>query len=199
MNGDRYPELLIAADFGTSRYYKNNGNGTFSNFTGPSGTGLDGNGMGQAVGDVDNNGLFDWYVTSIHSINSGQPGVPGTGNMLYMNQGNHTFVETSIACGVNDGGWGWGTVAVDLNHDGWLDLVETNGWYEPNGYNQYEWLNEPSYVFLNKGNGTFTECAQDLNLIDNPRRPRDGQFRLRQRWRSGHRHLQLPRRARALS
>jgi len=67
MNGDRYPELLIAADFETSRYFVNNGDGTFTDQTGGSGTGLDDNGMGQTVGDFDNDGRLDWYVTSVHS------------------------------------------------------------------------------------------------------------------------------------
>ena len=65
MDGDRYPELLPVADFGMSRYFRNNGNGTFSDLTPVSGTGLDANGMGSAVGDLDNDGLLDWYVTSV--------------------------------------------------------------------------------------------------------------------------------------
>ena len=51
MDGARYPELLLVADCGMSRYFRNNGNGTFSDLTAVSGTGLDANGMGSAVGD----------------------------------------------------------------------------------------------------------------------------------------------------
>jgi hypothetical protein len=159
MDGDRYPELLIAADYGTSRYLVNDRDGTFTDATAGSGTGLDDNGMGQAVGDVDGNGLLDWYVTSIYTPDSHIPTVPGTGNMLYMNEGGHAYAERSVAAGVNDGGWGWGTVAADLDHDGWLDLVETNGWLQNNGSAGPEWVMEPSYVFRNAGDGTFTEVA----------------------------------------
>lgn len=164
MNGDRWPELLLAADFGNSRYYRNNRNGTFTNFTSQSGTGLDGNGMGQAVGDFNNDGLLDWYVTSIHSVNSGMPNVPGTGNMLYMNQGRHHFAETSIPAGVNDGGWGWGTVGIDFDHDGDVDLAATNGWHQLNGNYQQEWWGEQSYLFLNSGDATFTEEAANCGF-----------------------------------
>lgn len=152
MDGDLYPELLIAADFESSRYFVNNGDGTFTDQTGPSGTGLDDNGMGQTVGDFDNNGLFDWYVTSIHQDNP--PKGHNIGNMLYLSLGNHSYQEVSVKAAVNDGGWGWGTVAVDLDHDAWVDIVEVNG--RPAG----EWLNERGKLFYNNRNGTFDEIAE---------------------------------------
>jgi hypothetical protein len=124
MDGDRFPELLIASDFQGSRYFVNNGDGTFTDFTGPSGTGLDDNGMGQTVADVNNDGLFDWYVTSIYK-DTPPPANPG--NMLYLNLGDHQYLEISGFAGVNDGAWGWGTLAVDLDHDTWVDILEVNG------------------------------------------------------------------------
>lgn len=141
MNNDRLPELLIAADYETSRYFINNGDGTFTNYTIPGGLGLDDNGMGTTVGDLNNDLKPDWYVTSIHY---GFP-VPGRnpGNMLYINQGNNQFVEASHAAGVNDGGWGWGTIAADFDHDGWLDIVEVNG------HGTGTWINEQAYLFRN--------------------------------------------------
>ncbi len=157
IDGDCYPEILFAADFETSRYLINNRDGTFSEYTQESGTGLDANGMGQAIADLDNDGYWDWYVTSVHlegpwgGVNTA---VPGTGNMLYMGQGNHTYDETSLTAGVNDGGWGWGTVAVDLDHDGWQELLEVNGW--PQGL---FWIGERGKLFYNNTDGTFTEMA----------------------------------------
>lgn len=154
MNGDRYPELLISGDFGCSRYYVNNANGTFTDATFASGTGLDDNGMGHAIADLNGDGLFDWFVTSIYSPTPTAPDIPGTGNMLYLNQGMHQFVEVSQVAGVNDGGWGWGAVAVDVDHDGLTDLFETNGW-EVTG----PWANEPCYLYRNLGALTFQEVA----------------------------------------
>ncbi|MCI0364595.1 MAG: FG-GAP-like repeat-containing protein [Phycisphaerales bacterium] len=163
MDGDLFPELLLAADFGTCRYLMNQ-HGSFVNFTQRSGTGLTAFGMGQTVGDVNNDGLFDWYVTSIHVPRS--PPRSNYGNMLYMNLGEHLYDEASIESGVNDGGWGWGTVAVDLNHDGWLDLIEVNGQPTVGGGG-----NDPEYLFHNNGDGTFTEIgvAAGLHLIDDAR------------------------------
>ena len=149
MNDDGLPELLISADFGTSRYYVNNGDGSFTDFTPSSNTGQDQNGMGQCVADFNNDGLFDWYVTSIFldvpQANSGE------GNKLYINQGNHVYEEVGIDLGVADGGWGWGTVAVDLDHDTWVDIVEVNG--RPGNA---EFTGEQEYIFRNIG-GTFVE------------------------------------------
>ena len=155
MNGDRYPELLIAADFETSRYLVNNADGTFTDLTVLSGTGLDDNGMGQTVGDFNNDGLFDWYVTSIYSPT---PPPDNPGNMLYINLDNDAYFESSVLSGVNDGNWGWGTIAVDLDHDTWLDILEVNGRPAKGG----PYINQPGRLFHGDGNGgvpTFTEMA----------------------------------------
>jgi hypothetical protein len=161
MDRDGWPELLLAADWGTSRYFRNNTDGTFSDITGSTGTGLDSNGMGQTVADFDNDGRFDWYVTSVHS-DPPIPGAPPTsGNMLYLAVDDHLFAESSMGAQVNDGGWGWGTVAVDLNQDGWTDIVEVNGWeWSPPG----QWTTERAKLFRNEADGTFTETAQTSGL-----------------------------------
>lgn len=151
MTGDGFPELLIAADFETGRAFRNLANGQFELATTAMGLGLDDNGMGHAIGDFDRNGFPDYYVTSIHMDvpNAGMY----NGNALYMHQGTGPLVESAAARGCHDGGWGWGTAAVDLDHDGWEDLVEVNG------RNASEWANEPEYVFRNLGGGTFARIG----------------------------------------
>jgi hypothetical protein len=145
MNGDRYPELIIAADFGTGRYFVNNQDGTFTKSV-SSGTGLDDNGMGSVVADFNRDGLPDWYVTSVYRDDS-----PQDGNYLYVNQGNDVFTALAESAGARNGGWGWGVDAIDFDHDGWVDIVETNGWVEP------EFISENAYLFRNNGDLTFTE------------------------------------------
>ena len=167
MDGDRYPELLIAGDYQTSLYLQNNGDGTFSDRTAASGTGLDGNGMGSVVADVNNDGLPDWYVTAVMS--AGGSVVGGTGNMLYLNRGAGVFEERATDAGVDDGGWGWGVVAADVNHDGLLDLVTTNGWNRPNMDGELEWIVDPTRLFLNQGVGpdgapSYVDVAADTGL-----------------------------------
>ncbi len=163
MDGDRYPELLVASDYGTSRYYRNDGDGTFTDVTAASGTGLDGNGMGHAVEDLDNDGDLDWFVTSIFTIND-SPSIPGTGNFLYRNDGDHAFSVPASAQATVDGGWGWGVEALDIDHDGRLDLVETNGWPLPNVDGDMEWQTERCYVWRNLGGMSFVDVAAACGL-----------------------------------
>lgn len=152
MDGDRYPELLWTSDFGTSRYLVNMGDGTFSDATAASGTGLDSNGMGATVADVNNDGRPDWYVTSID--NSDSPF--RSGNMLYINHGNHVFTEEASLRGVNQGGWAWGTDAADFEHDGDLELTWTNGW---GGFQVFR--RDPTFIAVNRGEGFLKPCNAD--------------------------------------
>ena len=155
LNDDRYPELLWVADFGTSRLLLNNADGSFTDITASAGVGLDSNGMGSAVADFNRDGRMDWYVTS--RLND--TGTSGSGNMLYMNEGDLTFSEVSHEAGVNQGYWGWGTEAADFNHDGLIDLVATNGW--DGSY----FSTDPTRLFLNNGDGTFADSAVATGLI----------------------------------
>ncbi|HIG12031.1 MAG: CRTAC1 family protein [bacterium] len=150
MDGDRYPELLVAADFMSSRYFHNNTDGTFSDLSVSAGTSQETNGMGQDVGDVDNDGDLDWYVTSIYTgVNSG--------NKLYINQGGNLYREGARESGTEQGYWGWSAVFGDLDLDGWLDLVETNGWSN-------SFSDKPACVWHNNGDYTFTEMASQCAL-----------------------------------
>jgi hypothetical protein len=154
MDGDRYPELLFVADFGTTRYFRNNGDGTFTDFTEQSGTSQEENGMGQAVGDFNGDGKLDWYVTSAYNTGA------WTGNKLYINLGNHSYEEVASAVGVHDGGFGWGALACDFDHDGRLDIAATNGW---EGVGQY--ADEQTYLWLQTEPDYFAEQAMAVGLI----------------------------------
>lgn len=164
VTGDGWPDILLAADFRTSKGYTSISGQSFIDTTSPMGLGKDENGMGAAVGDLTGDGLPDYFVTSIHSDFPGSPGVPGSGNMLYINQGNGVFTEESLARGVKYGWWGWGTVFVDLDNDTDLDIVMVNGWNGSNPSGIQEWINRPMQVYINDGQGFFTESATELGL-----------------------------------
>lgn len=153
MDGDGWPDLLWVSDFGRSAYLVNNGDGTFTESTEASGTGLDGNGMGTSIGDFNGDGRPDWFVSSLYSLNP-QPNQPGTGNMLYINKGGHVYCESGVAAGVVDGGWGWGSVAVDFDHDGRVDIAHTNGWPDP------EFAMDQTRVFRNTTVGGIVSFEQ---------------------------------------
>ena len=160
---DEYPDLVIAADFLTSRYFVNNGDGTFTNETDPHVI-VDRNGMGSAVGDYDGDGDLDWFVSSIWST----PDAAGQqtfelGNRLYNNHGG-LFSDATEVAGVRDGGWGWGACFADFDHDGDLDIYHTNGWTEP--FEPSDFHEDRSRLFVAHGDGTFTDRADAARLID---------------------------------
>ena len=156
LDDDLDPDLLLIADFGTTQVWRNEGDGTFTESRSEYGISLgDSQAMGTTVADVNNDGLLDWYVTAIYDDDGNGRGL---GNQLFMAQPDGRFVEASAEMGVADGGWGWGTVAVDLDHDGFVDLVETNGWNLPS------YTDEPAKVFRNRGGTGFDEVAAEVGL-----------------------------------
>ena len=168
INDDLFPDLLIAADFKTSRYLVNNGDETFSDRTDPDVI-IDRNGMGSAVGDYDGDGDLDWFVSSIWT----DPDAEGNqtfkfGNRLYRNDGG-VFADVTGEGGVHDGSWGWGSCFADFDNDGHLDLYHTNGWPHTEQYEQFEFDIDPSRLFMSNGKGVFFERAEEAGLGDEER------------------------------
>jgi hypothetical protein len=121
-NNDGWDDLYVACDFGTDRFFVNNGNGTFSDIT-EKAIGIDTKkGMNVDWGDFDNDGLLDIYVTNITDDYMKE------GNFMWKNNGNLTFTDVSRETNTYDTGWGWGAKFFDYDNDGWLDLYVTNGW-----------------------------------------------------------------------
>ena len=107
------------------------------------------NGGGVAIGDVNNDGLQDIYVTSnLHQ------------NKLYLNRGNFTFED--ITSTANVGGtkaWSTGVSMVDINADGFLDIYVCNS-------GDVKGDNKQNELFINNGDATFTEKASAYGLAD---------------------------------
>jgi enediyne biosynthesis protein E4 len=159
LDTDGNPDLLIASDFGTSRLFWNNGDGTFTDGTAATGINTGWHDMGSTIGDVDGNGTLDWFVTN---INYGSlPDADPNGNRLFLNNGGRSFTDATAAAGVRNGDWGWGAALFDYDNDGDLDLVHTNGF--PDG-DQY--INDPMRFWTNDGTGVFTDAAAAAGLTD---------------------------------
>jgi hypothetical protein len=122
-NNDGWDDLYVACDFGPDRFYRNNGNGTFTDMTEKALGGFDTKkGMNSDWGDYDNDGFLDIFVTNITDDYMRE------GNFLWHNNGNLTFTDVSRETGTYDTGWGWGGKFFDYDNDGWLDLYVVNGW-----------------------------------------------------------------------
>jgi hypothetical protein len=93
-----------------NRLYRGDGRGRFVDVTAATGTGDRGWGYGVAVGDFDNDGWPDLYVTNLGS------------NVLYRNRGNGTFEDVTARAGVAAGSWSTGAAFFDMEPDGDLDL-----------------------------------------------------------------------------
>jgi len=159
INNDGWPDILLASDFGASQIFISNGvqdnQLTFTSTLPPALT--DENGMGASVGDYDNDGDMDWFVTSVwdpNGVSEGNWGV--TGNRLYRNDGNGNFEDVTDVAGVRIGYWGWGSCFADFNNDGHLDIYHETGFSIPVAS---EFHNDPSRLFMSNGDGTFTESA----------------------------------------
>lgn len=166
VDNDRYPDLLVAADFFSSRVFWNANGSTFFDGTSFAGVGTDENGMGSAVGDIDGDGDLDWFVSSIHATTSLDRCDWGrTGNRMYSNVGTRLFVDTTDSAGVREGGWGWGAAFFDYDLDGDLDLALTNGTRSVCG-TAAEFIEDPIRIWENDGRGRFTEVSEELGVVD---------------------------------
>jgi hypothetical protein len=115
-------DLYVAVDFGSDRFFVNNGGGTFTDVT-EQAIGIDTKkGMNADWGDFNNDGLFDMYVTNITDEYMRE------GNFLWKNNGDLTFTDVARETGTHDTGWGWAGKFFDYDNDGWLDLYVVNGW-----------------------------------------------------------------------
>ena len=149
-----------------NRLYHQKRDGTFEDVTEKAGLQGVGYGMGVAVGDYDNDGFEDLFVTAYG------------GNKLYHNDGNGVFTDVTEKAGVGGSGWSTGAAWVDLDNDGYLDLVVLR-------YVEWDfddiWCGEhkeghraychPDYfkpiaplVYHNNKDGTFTEVSQKIGL-----------------------------------
>lgn len=150
-----------------NRLYHQKADGTFEDVTEKSGLAGEGYGMGVAVGDYDNDGQEDLYVT----------GFPH--NHLYHNKGNCTFEDVTDSAGVAASGWSASAAFVDIDNDGFLDLIVTRyldwsfdknpycGEHQPGrrGYCSPDIFHGISPIlYHNDGRGHFTDVSQKSGL-----------------------------------
>ena len=169
------PTVAMALRGETARgaLYHNNHDGTFTDVTEKAGLRTPCFGMGGAVGDYDNDGWPDIYLTCLG------------GNVLYHNNGDGTFTDVTVKAGVRDGRWSTGAAFGDYDGDGFVDLFVTN-------YVDLDLQHLPDFgsgvtckymgidvqcgprglknprnsLFHNNGDGTFTEVSKKAGVND---------------------------------
>jgi hypothetical protein len=179
-DNDGWPDIYVS-NYGKNRLYHNNHDGTFTDVAEKAGVALGGWSTGPTWGDYDHDGRLDLFVPGYvkfdpnRPVYAGKNGVPanscqfrgvnvfcgplglvGEPDHLFHNNGDGTFSEVSVKAGVSDpgGAYGWSSVFVDVDDDGWLDLVVAND-------------SVPNYLYRNKHNGKFEDDSYMSGLALN--------------------------------
>lgn len=149
-DNDGFLDVAIASAHGATNLYHNNGDGTFTDMS--VGSGLDKcvNSFALTVGDYDNDGFPDLFVTRL--------GFYAGECQLFHNNGDGTFTDVTAKAGLKVWGPGFTASWVDYDGDGFLDLFIANnlgGLFE---------RKTPNRLFHNNGDGTFTEATDKAGL-----------------------------------
>jgi enediyne biosynthesis protein E4 len=170
-DNDGWPDIYVA-NYGKNRLYHNNHDGTFTDVAEKAGVTLGGWSAGPTWGDYDRDGRLDLFVPGYVSFDlkhlpvegeggvtaglcrfrgikvmCGPRGLEGESDHLFHNNGDGTFTDVSVKAGVSDDPnkyYGFASLFVDVDDDGWLDLAVAND-------------SVPNYLYHNLHNGTFRD------------------------------------------
>jgi len=159
-DNDGWPDIYVA-NYGKNRLYHNNHDGTFTDVAEKAGVTVGGWSAGPSWGDYDRDGRLDLFVPGYakfdpeHAqscdfmgtkLSCGPLGMEGEQDHLFHNNGDGTFTDVSVKAGVSDpeGYYGFASTFVDVDDDGWVDLLVAND-------------SRPNFLYHNRHDGTFEE------------------------------------------
>jgi len=160
-DGDGWPDIYVANDSNPSALYHNNRNGTFTDIgilagCAYSADGKPQAGMGVTAGDFNHDGWMDIFKTNF----------AGDTSNLYQNNGKGGFEENTFAAGIglNTRFLGWGCGFVDLNHDGWIDILQVNGHVYPevNQLKMEAQYRQRKILYLNREGKRFEDITEKV-------------------------------------
>lgn len=158
LNNDGWPDIYVANDSAPATLYLNQKNGTFQDIAIEAGAALSAEakpqaGMGVSIGDYNHTGNFDIVKTNF----------AGDTDSLYYNLGDATFEDRTYPAGlgVNTRLLGWGVGFFDMDNDGWLDILMSNGHVYPEVNESHADLKyaEHKYLYRNLRNGRFEDVT----------------------------------------
>ena len=161
-DNDGWPDIYVA-NFGKNRLYHNNHDGTFTDVAEKAGVALGGWSAGPSWGDYDHDGRLDLFVPGYAKFDPDNPpscdfqgikvscgplGMVGEPDHLFHNNGDGSFTDVSVKAGVSDakGYYGFASTFVDVDDDGWVDLLVAND-------------SCPNYLYRNRHDGTFEDVS----------------------------------------
>jgi len=159
LDNDGWPDIYVANDSSTATLYQNQKDGTFIDIAIESGAALSPEGkpqagMGVSIGDYNRDGNLDVVKTNF----------AGDTDSLYTNLGDASFEDRTYpsGLGVNTRLLGWGVGFFDMDNDGWLDILMSNGHVYPEVDNSKTDLKyaEHKYLYRNLQNGRFEEVTE---------------------------------------
>lgn len=157
-DNDGWPDIYVACDSTASLYYHNLKGQRFEEIGVQAGAayndeGREQAGMGTTAADFTHDGRFDIFKTNFADDT----------HTLYRNQGDNNFTDTTIESGlaVNTRYLGWGTAALDIDNDGWKDLILANGHVYPEVDTGHtgEKFKQSRLLYWNRGDGQFFDLS----------------------------------------
>ncbi len=170
IDNDGLPDIFFTGNMVSSRLYVNKGNMRFEDITQPAGVTTTRWATGATMVDINNDGYLDIYV-SVSGPEWSKP--EERANLLFINNGDHTFTEAAARYGIADTSFTTHAVFLDYNGDGYLDLFLLNN--SPDDFTRGEEArpagisggNPRSYneLYRNNGDGTFTNVSREAGCL----------------------------------
>jgi enediyne biosynthesis protein E4 len=157
---DGWPDIYMACDSTPAILYRNNHDGTFTDRAADAGVafnedGREQAGMGSTIGDYDGDGHLDIFKTNFSDDTA----------TLYHARGDGTYDDVTYpsGLGINTDKLGWGTMFLDIDNDGWPDILSANGHVYPEVDSSHlgSDYREPRLLYHNLGNGKFADITKD--------------------------------------
>src|SRR5438094_1225047 len=168
IDNDGLPDIFFTGTMVSSRLYVNKGNMRFEDITQPAGVTTNRWATGATMVDINNDGYLDIYV-SVSGPEWSKP--EERANLLFINNGDHTFTEAAARYGIADTGFTTHAVFLDYNGDGYLDLFLLNDSPKdfvrtghPAGIRSTT-LGGFNRLYRNNGDGTFTDVSGEAGIL----------------------------------